>query len=152
MRIAIISDIHSNLQALQRAFEIIDAKEIDQVYCLGDIVGYGAEPNECIEILRDRGVSCIVGNHDKAALDIRQAEHLNRYARAAIEWTAKQLTPENIEFPFASAVHIDRYIILRSYTPHRVSRKSGTTLSRVMTHRSISNSLQRRYAGLGILT
>ncbi len=98
MRIAIISDIHSNLQALQRAFEIIDVKEIDQVYCLGDIVGYGAEPNECIEMLRGRGVLCIAGNHDKAALDVRQAEHLNRYARAAIEWTALQLIPGSIEF------------------------------------------------------
>ena len=98
MRIAILSDIHSNLQALQRAFDIIDVKEIDHVYCLGDIVGYGAEPNECIVMLRDRGVSCIAGNHDKAALDISKAELLNRYARTAIEWTARQLIPENIEF------------------------------------------------------
>ncbi len=114
MRIAIISDIHANLQALQRVFEIIDAKEIDQVYCLGDIVGYGAEPNECIKILRDRGVSCIVGNHDKAALDVRQAQHLNRYARAAIEWTAKQLTPENIDFlshlPYTMLAHHSTFV------------------------------------------
>lgn len=73
MRIAIISDIHSNLQALQRAFEIIAVKKIDHVYCLGDIVGYGAEPNECIAMLRDRKVLCIAGNHDKAALDASNA-------------------------------------------------------------------------------
>ena len=98
MRIAIISDIHANLQALEKAFEIIDAKEIDHVYCLGDIVGYGADPNDCIAMLRDRGVLCIIGNHDKAVLDVSMAVNLNRYARAAIEWTARQLKPEHIEF------------------------------------------------------
>jgi predicted phosphodiesterase len=114
MRIAIISDIHSNLQALQRAFEIIDIKEIDLVYCLGDIVGYGAEPNECIAMLRDRKVLCIAGNHDKAALDTSRAEHLNRYARTAIEWTARQLIPENIEFlshlPYTLVAHHSTFV------------------------------------------
>ncbi len=98
MRIAIISDIHANLQALQKASEIIDMKGIDQVYCLGDVVGYGANPNECVAMLRDRGVSCIIGNHDKAVLNVNAAVSLNRFAREAIEWTARQLTQEHIEF------------------------------------------------------
>ena len=109
MRIAIISDIHSNLQALQKAFEIIAAKEIDDVYCLGDIVGYGAEPNECIEMLQTHGVLCIAGNHDQAVFDTSKAEHLNRYARTAIEWTARQLTSDHAAFlsrlPYTMAAH-----------------------------------------------
>lgn len=109
MRIAIISDIHSNLQALQTAFNIIDTNKLDQVYCLGDIVGYGAEPNECIDMLQKRGVLCIAGNHDKAALDPGKAEHLNRYARTAIEWTARQLTPDHVDFlsrlPYTVVAH-----------------------------------------------
>ncbi len=109
MRIAIISDIHSNLDALTEAFAIIDTKEIDRVFCLGDIVGYGAEPNECIAMLRRRGVPCIAGNHDIAALEPAKADHLNRYARTAIEWTARQLTPENAEFlaslPYTITAH-----------------------------------------------
>ena len=98
MRIAIISDIHGNLEALERTFDIISERDIDRVYCLGDIIGYGANPNECIDFLISRGVLSIIGNHDKAALDLRIAAQFNRYARAAVEWTAKQLTPEHIAF------------------------------------------------------
>ena len=68
------------------------------LYCLGDVVGYGANPNECIAMIRDRGVSCIIGNHDKAAINVITAVTLNRFAQEAIEWTARQLTPEHIEF------------------------------------------------------
>ena len=114
MRIAILSDIHANFQALQKAFEIIDAKEIEQVYCLGDIVGYGAEPNECVAMIRERNVSCIIGNHDKAVLDVEQAEHLNRYARAAIEWTARQLAPDHRDFlsglPYSIVAHQSTFV------------------------------------------
>ena len=98
MRIAIISDIHANLEALEKAFEIIDYKNIDRVYCLGDTIGYGANPNECLAELISRGVLSIIGNHDKAALDLRVAAQFNKYARAAVEWTAKQLTQAHIDY------------------------------------------------------
>ena len=98
MRIAIISDIHANLEALRKALKIIDTKNVDHLYCLGDVVGYGADPNECIALLRERGVSCIIGNHDKAVLNPDAAADLNRFARQAIEWTARQLTAEHLEF------------------------------------------------------
>lgn len=104
-----MSDIHANLEALKRAFEIIDEKKIDKVYCLGDIVGYGANPNECISLLEERDVSCIIGNHDQAVIDLTRTADLNRFARAALEWTSGQLTPEHIEFlsrlPFEIRAH-----------------------------------------------
>ena len=72
MRIALISDIHSNLQALLAALSDIDGRGIDQVYCLGDIVGYGGSPNECVELIRQRAAVSVLGNHDQAALNTSQ--------------------------------------------------------------------------------
>lgn len=67
MAIAIISDIHANLEALREVFNYIDGHNVEKVYCLGDIVGYGPNPNECIELIRDRCEAVIMGNHDYAA-------------------------------------------------------------------------------------
>ncbi len=66
MRIAILSDIHSNLEALQRALDGIDAAKVDAVYCLGDVVGYNADPAACVELIRDRCDGVVCGNHDAA--------------------------------------------------------------------------------------
>ena len=98
MRVAIISDIHSNLEALQKALEIIDEKKIEEIICLGDLVGYGANPNECIELTRKRACCVLLGNHDQAAFDLSQTEHFNRHARTAAYWTNQTLTPENLEY------------------------------------------------------
>ena len=68
MRVAVISDIHSNLPALEAALAEIDAADLEQIWCLGDIVGYGAQPDECTAIARERSDVCLVGNHDLAVL------------------------------------------------------------------------------------
>jgi putative phosphoesterase len=105
MRIAIISDIHSNFEALTKALEIIDQRMVDEIICLGDIVGYGANPNECIELVRARCTSVVKGNHDEAVLHIDITQHFTENARKAIIWTSQQLTDESYEFlrslPFA---------------------------------------------------
>jgi len=98
MRIAIISDIHSNLEALQKALELIEKKRVDQIVCLGDLVGYGANPNECIELTRKHTSHILLGNHDQAAFDLSQTEHFNRHARTAAYWTNQTLTEANLEF------------------------------------------------------
>ena len=98
MRVAIISDIHSNLEALEKAFEIIEKKNIDEIVCLGDLVGYGANPNECVELTRKRVVHVLMGNHDQAAFDLSETEHFNRHARTAAYWTNQTLTRENLEY------------------------------------------------------
>ncbi|MGB2867775.1 MAG: metallophosphoesterase family protein [Bacteroidota bacterium] len=95
MRIAIISDIHSNLEALTKAFELIDKESIKEVVCLGDIVGYGANPNECVRLVRDRCKIVLLGNHDAAALDPERADDFNRNAREAALWTNKKLSAES---------------------------------------------------------
>jgi predicted phosphodiesterase len=98
MRIAIISDIHSNLEALTKAMEIIDAQSVDEIVCLGDIIGYGADPNECLDLVRRRCTFVIKGNHEDAVLDRTKAEDFTQNARLAIEWTRNQITEENLGY------------------------------------------------------
>lgn len=98
MRIAIISDIHSNLQALQRTFQAIEEESVDRIYCLGDIVGYGANPNECIDLIRRRAAVAVRGNHDHAVIDRTIAEGFSRAGKAASEWTHQVLSDENRKY------------------------------------------------------
>lgn len=98
MRIAILSDIHSNLQALTTAFSIIEHSRIDTVYCLGDIVGYGANPNECVELVRERCDHVVVGNHDVAAVDPVYAAYFTKPGRIAAEWTHSVLHGDHREY------------------------------------------------------
>jgi predicted phosphodiesterase len=98
MRLAIISDIHSNLEALTRAFELIDQESVSDVFCLGDIVGYGANPNECVDLVRRRCRVALRGNHDSAAVDLSVAGTFTRNARIAAEWTGRELADDNRKY------------------------------------------------------
>lgn len=98
MRFAIISDIHSNLEALTAALEVIDAQSVDEIVCLGDIVGYGANPNECVALIRERCTIVVKGNHDAATLDLSVADGFSENARIAAQWTAKSLSTESKNF------------------------------------------------------
>jgi len=98
MRYAILSDIHANLEGLTVVLNSLRRDSIDAYYCIGDIVGYGANPNECIDEIR--AISCIsaAGNHDWAAAGIIPADYFNDFAREAVEWTGSVLTSGNREF------------------------------------------------------
>jgi diadenosine tetraphosphatase ApaH/serine/threonine PP2A family protein phosphatase len=98
VRLAIISDIHSNLQALTRVFELIDDQSVDQIVCLGDMVGYGGNPNECVQLIRERCGIILRGNHDAAAIDSSVADSFTKNARIAATWTRGQLEEENRAF------------------------------------------------------
>lgn len=95
MRIAIISDIHSNLEALEKSLELIDHRMVDEILCLGDIIGYGANPNECIDLVREATPHVLLGNHDEAAVELSGIEYFNAFARIAAEWTKRELTEDN---------------------------------------------------------
>ncbi|NIM94161.1 MAG: metallophosphoesterase [Anaerolineales bacterium] len=89
-----ISDIHANLTALEAVLE--DAGESDAIWCLGDLVGYGPDPNECIERVRNLpNLLCLVGNHDHAALGLIPLSRFNFDAQDAISWTKENLTEES---------------------------------------------------------
>ena len=93
MRIAILSDIHANLEALEAVLEHLETVHVDECICLGDIVGYGADPNGCIERIRARTDHVVVGNHDHAAVGLTDTVYFTPHAREAARWTAGRLTP-----------------------------------------------------------
>ncbi len=97
-QIAVISDIHGNYAALQAVVADLDEVGCGAIYCLGDTVGYGGSPNQCVDLLRARGAVCIQGNHDVVAVGLESAEGFNSGARAAVEWTADVLTDANLAF------------------------------------------------------
>ncbi len=88
MKTAVVSDIHGNLDALQAVLKDIESQSVDQIFCLGDVVGYGPNPRECVDIVRTFDL-CILGNHDQAALF--DPEGFSHGAEQAIFWTRKQL-------------------------------------------------------------
>ena len=87
MRIAVISDIHANLHALDAVLAEIDAEQVDEVWCLGDLVGYGPRPNECVEAVRARATLCLAGNHDLAVIGHADLALFVGEAEAAATWT-----------------------------------------------------------------
>jgi diadenosine tetraphosphatase ApaH/serine/threonine PP2A family protein phosphatase len=93
VRVAVLSDIHANLEAL-RAVLADCAGRADAVLCLGDVVGYGADPEPCIELVAERCHSLVAGNHEYAVADRLDLDWFNPYARAALEWTADRLGDE----------------------------------------------------------
>ncbi len=98
MKIAIISDIHANVEALTAVLAAIERTPVDSIVCLGDVVGYGSNPNECIAIVRERCAFTLLGNHDAAAIRTKELNDFTPRARAAIEWTALQLMAESSVF------------------------------------------------------
>ena len=114
MRVAVVSDIHANIEAFQAVVGDLEHRT-DGILNLGDLVGYNASPNECVELSREIGMQSIQGNHDQAAYDLSLAESFNIFARKAILWTRSVLTennmmflyslPENCRFTYAQACH-----------------------------------------------
>ena len=98
MRYAIISDIHSNLEALQAVLKTIEQENIDKILCLGDVVGYGPDPNECIDLVQQHCEIILTGNHDFACIEKSELLYFNQYAAKAVEWTVAALTDENLDF------------------------------------------------------
>jgi diadenosine tetraphosphatase ApaH/serine/threonine PP2A family protein phosphatase len=96
MRYLVLSDIHSNLEAFQAVLD--DAGPVDEVWCLGDVVGYGPDPNACVELLRSVPHRCIAGNHDWATLGKLDLRDFNPDARDANLWNRQQLTADNLAY------------------------------------------------------
>jgi predicted phosphodiesterase len=91
LRYAVISDVHSNLEALEAVLREAQELEYDRLICLGDFVGYNADPSACLDILRDEVQYAVLGNHDAAAVDPRVADYFNPTAQEAVIWTSRRL-------------------------------------------------------------
>jgi predicted phosphodiesterase len=94
MRYGILGDIHANLSALEKVLSCLELEGVDRLISVGDVVGYGAAPHECIQILRETGALVVKGNHDAACVGEIDVRFFNPYARAAVEWTRSVLTSE----------------------------------------------------------
>lgn len=98
MKYAFLSDIHGNLEALTVALETLEALSVDRMICLGDIVGYGANPRECLHLIRERADVIILGNHDAGVIGKDDLTWFNDFARQAVLWTQTVLTDEDKDF------------------------------------------------------
>jgi diadenosine tetraphosphatase ApaH/serine/threonine PP2A family protein phosphatase len=98
MRYGILGDIHANLSALETALDALDELAVDRVLSVGDVVGYGAAPRECIDLLREVRAHVVKGNHDAACVDEVDTAYFNQYARHAIDWTRGQLDRRDLDW------------------------------------------------------
>jgi diadenosine tetraphosphatase ApaH/serine/threonine PP2A family protein phosphatase len=98
MRAAVITDIHSNLPALDAVLAAIDDVDVEEIWCLGDVVGYGADPDRCTEIAKQRSDACLVGNHDLAVLDELDVSSFSTVASAAVSWTQRSADASTLDY------------------------------------------------------
>jgi diadenosine tetraphosphatase ApaH/serine/threonine PP2A family protein phosphatase len=98
MRVAVVSDIHANRHAFEAVLADLERAGADEIWCLGDLVGYGGEPNECVELARERADLCLAGNHDLAVTGALGIEEFSRGAAISARWTSEVIAEENLVF------------------------------------------------------
>jgi diadenosine tetraphosphatase ApaH/serine/threonine PP2A family protein phosphatase len=116
LRYALISDIHSNLEALVAVVDALRTEAVDKYVCLGDIVGYAANPNECVEIVRDLSDVTILGNHDSAVVGATGIEGFNPLAAKAVLWTSDTISAQNREYlnSLAASAELEGALLVHS--------------------------------------
>jgi predicted phosphodiesterase len=98
MKVAVISDIHANRHAFEATLEAVAASDASELWCLGDLVGYGAEPDACVELAREHAAVCLAGNHDLGVVGQIPLAEFSRGASLAAEWTQEVIAPANLAF------------------------------------------------------
>ena len=98
MRIAVISDIHGNLEAFKEVLADIDRSRVDGLACLGDNIGYGPEPEQVINLLRERDIPCVMGNHELAVIEVKYLDWMNPTARQSLVMTIELLSPGTVDY------------------------------------------------------
>ncbi len=98
MKYGLISDLHANVEAVEAVLAQLTAAGVDRIACLGDVVGYHASPNECVQIVRDRCTHVIAGNHDRATLGTIGTSEFGFVARRAVQWTAERLAADHATY------------------------------------------------------
>lgn len=98
MKVAVVSDIHANRHAFEATLDAVASSEASELWCLGDLVGYGAEPDACVELARRHAAVCLAGNHDMAVTGELALDEFSRGACLAAQWTREVIAPENLAF------------------------------------------------------
>lgn len=113
-RIAIMSDVHGNFEALKEVLADLDGQGVDAVYCLGDMIGYGPQPRECADLLRGRGVRCTMGNHEQGLINIIYLRGFNQPAADVLRRTREMISEETYQWlttrPKAIVEHGCRFV------------------------------------------
>ena len=118
MRVAIVSDIHGNRHAFEAVLDAIEASDCQEMWCLGDLVGYGAEPDACVELARRYAAICLAGNHDLGVRGALPLEEFSRGAALAARWTQGVITPETREYlDKLEPAHLDEHVGLFHASP-----------------------------------
>lgn len=119
MKLALISDIHGNLEALEAAFVEIDRLKVDGVYCLGDVIGYGSDPSSCLTMVAQRCAAVLMGNHEYAVLGLVEAETMNEVAQESIAWTSHHLTDKDMSLiaDFQMTLEVEDCLLVHA-APH----------------------------------
>jgi predicted phosphodiesterase len=98
MRVAVVSDLHGNRHAFEAVLDAVEASECEELWCLGDLVGYGADPDACVELARRNARVCLAGNHDLVVRGTLPVEEFSRGAAIAAQWTQRTITAETREY------------------------------------------------------
>jgi predicted phosphodiesterase len=114
MKVAVVSDVHSNRQAFEAVLEEVAASDAEELWCLGDLVGYGGDPDACVELARDHAAVCLAGNHDLAVTGGIPLEDFSRGARLAAHWTQEVIASANRAYleslrPQGEEAHVGLY-------------------------------------------
>jgi predicted phosphodiesterase len=114
MKVAVVSDVHSNRQAFEAVLEEVAASDAEELWCLGDLVGYGGDPDACVELARDHAAVCLAGNHDLAVTGGIPLEDFSRGARVAAHWTQEVIASPNRAYleslrPQGEEAHVGLY-------------------------------------------
>ncbi|HEY8582569.1 MAG TPA: metallophosphoesterase family protein [Capillimicrobium sp.] len=118
MQVAIVSDVHGNRHAFEAVLDDIAATAAAETWCLGDLVGYGAEPDACVELARAQTTICLAGNHDLAVTGALSLDDFSRGAEIAARWTAEVIEPANVEWLAGLPTHdLDRSVGLYHASP-----------------------------------
>ncbi len=112
MRIAVIADVHANRHAFEAVLDAVEEAGVEELWCLGDLVGYGAEPDACVELARRHAAVCLAGNHDLAVRGEIPTDAFTRGAELAIRWTTEEIAPESLAW-------------LRTLEPQRLDEAVG---------------------------
>ena len=147
MRYAIIADIHGNYDALSAVFDSLKEECIDQWICLGDVVGYGAEPEKCVNAIRDRNCITIAGNHDFAAIGKVDTEFFNPYAKKSIEWTANQLSEDSKRY----LSNLPLRLVVGDFTISHGTIHNPQNFGYISTNWDVIMSLQEMSTPIGFL-
>ena len=140
MRLAIVSDIHANLEAFEAVLEDISAQKADRTICLGDSIGYGPDPEAVVRLLRLRGIESIMGNHELGIRDARTLAWFNPRARASLEWTATKLSDESLSFlrTLPKAIVLEKMRFVHGFPPDSplvyLFQIPDSSLSKVLEH------------------